>query len=160
MSIKLELQSFELGGVAPYGRAPAPGNWNGSIMWHEFTMAGVFKLSLQTSFIGKNTQTMTALSSLSWKEREFWWEKSSAGGGGFRISNDKGDLYQSGPASPTWGGFAQGVTDVCGRPHDVHDQTADLEPGSVVEQWLQQNPKWVAGKAPLPTGWARGKIPT
>lgn len=115
MSIKLELQSFELGGIAPYGWEPLPGNWNGSIMGHEFTMVGVFKLSLQSSLIGKNVQTIDELPTLSWREREFWWEKNSSGSWDFKGETDKGDLYQGSPGSPTWGGFAQGVTDVRGK---------------------------------------------
>lgn len=112
MSIKLELQAFELGGIAPYGWAPFPGKWGGSIMGHEFTMVGNFRLSLQSSLFGKNTQTVTDLPALSWREREFWWEQNSSGGWDFKGETDKGDLYQSSPGSPTWGGFAQGTTDV------------------------------------------------
>ena len=115
MSIKLELQSFVLGGVAPYGWHPFPGKWNGSIMGHEFTMVGTFKLKLHSSFIGKNSQTIADLPALSWREREFWWERNHAGGWDFKGETDKGDLYQSNPGSPTWGGFAQGVTDVRGK---------------------------------------------
>lgn len=115
MSIQLQLQSFELGGVAPYGWSPFPGKWNGSIMGHEFTMVGVFKLKLQSSLLGKNTQTIDNLPALSWREREFWWERNSSGGWDFKGETDKGDLYQSSPGSPTWGGFAQGITDVRGR---------------------------------------------
>ena len=130
MSIKLELQSFELGGIAPYGWEPHPGNWGGSIMGHEFTMVGVFKLSLQSSLIGKSTQTISDLPTLSWREREFWWERNASGSWDFKGETDKGDLYQSNPGSPTWGGFAQGVT-------DVRDKMYLSEPGYNIKPLLR-----------------------
>lgn len=130
MAIKLELQSFELGGVAPYGWAPFPGKWGGSIMGHEFTMVGSFKTSLQSKMFGKNDLTITDLPALSWREREFWWERNSGGGWDFKGETDKGDLYQSNPRSPTWGGFAQGIT-------DARDKRFISEPGSDVAATLR-----------------------
>lgn len=130
MSIKLELKSFELGGVAPYGWAPFPGKFNGTIMGHEFTMVGTFKLKAQNSLFGKNAQTLDSLPTLSWREREFWWERNSSGGWDFKGETDKGDLYLSSPGSPTWGGFAQGVT-------DIRDQHYLMNPGYNIDQTLR-----------------------
>lgn len=83
-------------------------------MGHEFTMVGVFKLTNNWSF--RTKRDMFTLPALIWKEKEFWWERNTSGGWDYKGETDKGDLYQSAPGSPTWGGFAQGKTDV--RSHN------------------------------------------
>ena len=108
MAIKLKLKSFELGKVLPYGWAPFPGKWNSTIMGHEFTMVGTFEF--ESSFFGKNV--LFTLPTLSWREREFWWELSDGGSWTYLGDTDKGGLYATAPGSPTWGGFAQGIDDI------------------------------------------------
>lgn len=109
MSIKFELAAFELGAVLPYGWGNFPGKWNGTIMGHEFTMIGVFKVVSKWDF--SKGKSATTLPSLRWAEREFWWEGDGLGGWTYKGATDKGDLYTTAPASPTWGGFAQGKTE-------------------------------------------------
>lgn len=110
LSIKFEFVSFEMGDVLPYGWIPFPGQWNGTIMGHEFTMVGTFKI--KRAFVLKSGKHITnSLPALEWKEKEFWYE-GTPGGASWKYlgETDKGDLYQTNPSSPTWGGFSQGKT--------------------------------------------------
>jgi hypothetical protein len=105
MAIKFELVSFELGGVLPYGWGSFLSKFAGKIMGHEFTMVGTFKISSKWQFSGRSADTLPALR---WAEKEYWWEGKDDGSWEYKGETDKGDLYQTAPGSPTWGGFAQG----------------------------------------------------
>ncbi len=110
MSIKFENLGFELGGILPYGWEPYVGNFNGSVMGHEFTMVGLFKIINEWRF-GRG-KVVDKLPLLQWKEKEFWYEGNVGGTSWeYKGETDKGDLYLTAPKSPTWGGFAQGKVD-------------------------------------------------
>jgi hypothetical protein len=114
MSIEFELVSFELGGVLPYGWEPFLGKFGGGIMGHEFTMVGTFKIKNKWKF--SKGKTVSQLPNLIWAEKEFWFEGNLGGTSWtYKGENDKGDLYQSAPRSPTWGGFRQGIDDPRGH---------------------------------------------
>jgi len=100
MSIKFENVSFNLGGVLPYGWEPFLGKFGGSIMGHEFTMVGTFKI-LKHWKMSKG-KTVKDLPLLQWKEKEFWYEGNEGGASWvYKGETDKGDLYLTAPNSPT-----------------------------------------------------------
>jgi hypothetical protein len=127
MSIRFELVSFELGGILPYGWGSFLSKFGGRIMGHEFTMVGTFRVTSRFQFSGRSGDTLPPLR---WAESEYWWEGRDDGSWEYKGETDKGDLYQSAPGSPTWGGFAQGKT-------EPWQQTWVSNPGEPVQRELR-----------------------
>jgi len=111
MSITFELVSFELGGVLPFGWQPFVGKYGVGTIGHEFSMVGTFKI--KSGWEMKRGKRVSNLPALEWREKEFWYQGNLEGTEWtYKGETDKGDLYQSNPKSPTWGGFNQsGSTD-------------------------------------------------
>lgn len=108
MSIRFDLVSFQLGRILPYGWPRFIGAFGGKIMGHEFTMVASFRV---VSYWRVGSKAVQPLPRLRWAEKEYWWELRADGEWEYKGENDKGDLYQGRPNSPTWGGFAQGKTE-------------------------------------------------